>query len=110
MRATAAAQVFARRHVWTEPERRLLNHLLAYPRVLEAVERDTDPSALAGFLFEGVKEFSRFYHECPVLRAEPGLREARLALALAADRVFRHGLREAMADEERGHSPGSHRS
>lgn len=85
--ATPGAEAFG-----SDAERRLLNHLLGYARVLEVVERDTDPSGLAAFLFEGVKEFSRFYHECPVLRAEPGLREARLGLSAAADRVFRHGL------------------
>ena len=60
--------------------------------MLAAVERDCDASGLAAFLYDGVKEFSRFYHECPVLKAEPGLREARLALAACAERVFYHGL------------------
>ena len=60
--------------------------------MLAGVERDCDPSLLATFLFEGVKEFSRFYHECPVLKAEPGLREARLGLVAAAELVFTRGL------------------
>jgi arginyl-tRNA synthetase len=75
-----------------EAERRLLNHLLDWPRMLADVERDCDPSRLAGFLFEGVKEFSRFYHECPVLKAEPGLRAARLGLVAAAELVFTRGI------------------
>jgi arginyl-tRNA synthetase len=80
---TADASAFG-----AEAERRLLNHLLAYPRMLADVERDCDPSRLATYLFEGVKEFSRFYHECPVLKAEPGLKEARLGLVAAAGQVL----------------------
>jgi arginyl-tRNA synthetase len=75
-----------------EAERRLLNHLLEWPRVLADVERDCDPSRLATFVFEGVKEFSRFYHECPVLKAEPGLREARTGLVAAAELVLARGI------------------
>jgi len=76
-----------------EQERALLNHLLGYGSVLETVERTTDPSALAAWLFDGAKAFSRFYHDCPVLNAEEPLRSARLALILAAERVLGHGLR-----------------
>jgi len=76
-----------------EAERALLNHLLRYPRVLAQVERECDPSYLAGWLFEGSKLFSRFYHDCPVLKAEPDLMGARLALVRAADRVLGAGLR-----------------
>jgi len=71
-----------------DAERRLLNHLLTYPRILGDVERECDPSRLATYLFDGVKEFSRFYHDCPVLKAEPGLKEARLGLVAAAEVVF----------------------
>ena len=76
-----------------EPERALLNHLLAYGGVLEQVERTTDPAPLAGWLYDGAKAFNRFYHECPVLSADEPLRGARQALLLAAERILGHGLR-----------------
>jgi arginyl-tRNA synthetase len=61
--------------------------------VLEQVERTTDPAALSGWLYDGAKLFSRFYHDCPILSAEEPLRSARLALILATERVLGHGLR-----------------
>ena len=85
---TAAIEAGGASAFGEEAERRLLNHLLAYPRMLADTERDCDPSRLATYLFDGVKEFSRFYHDCPVLKAEPGLKEARLGLVAAAEIVF----------------------
>jgi arginyl-tRNA synthetase len=76
-----------------EAERGLLNHLLAYGEVLEQVERTTDPSALARWLFDGARAFSRFYHDCPVLSAPEPLRSARLGLVSATEQVLGHGLR-----------------
>ncbi|MHC4261122.1 MAG: arginine--tRNA ligase [Planctomycetota bacterium] len=75
-----------------EAERALLNHLLAFGSVLEQVERTTDPSPLASWLYDGAKAFSRFYHDCPVLSAEEPLRGARLALIQATERVLGQGL------------------
>ncbi|MEZ5977286.1 MAG: arginine--tRNA ligase [Planctomycetota bacterium] len=74
-------------------ERALLGHLLRYPRVLAQVESTCDPSHLANWLFDGAKTFSRFYHDCPVLKAEPALRDARLALVRATEQVMSAGLR-----------------
>ncbi|QDU65742.1 arginine--tRNA ligase [Engelhardtia mirabilis] len=76
-----------------EPERALLNHLLAYADVLEQVERTTDPAALSAWIYGGARAFSRFYHDCPVLTADEPLRSARLALSLVTERILGHGLR-----------------
>ncbi len=75
-----------------EAERALLTHLTAYPSVLARVERTCDPSGLAGYVFEGAKRFSRFYQECPVVKAEPALKHARLKLAASAQRIFTEAL------------------
>jgi len=75
-----------------EAERALLNHLLRFPDVVARMEDTYDPSGIAGFVFEGVKKFSRFYQECPVLRADPDTRRARLALAKVAEVVFVRAL------------------
>jgi arginyl-tRNA synthetase len=74
-------------------ERELLAHLLRYGEVLALVERSLDPSHLASWLYDGAKVFSRFYHDCPVLKAEEPLRSARLALCRASELVLSHGLR-----------------
>ena len=72
-----------------EAERALLNHLQTLPAVVARVERSCDPSGLAAFLYEGVRAFSRFYNQCPVLTAPPQLRVARLVLVKTTERIFR---------------------
>ncbi len=76
-----------------EPERALLSHLLRAGEVLATAERNTDVSGLATWVYEGVRAFSRFYHDCPILTAPEPLRYARLGLARAAEQVLGHGLR-----------------
>jgi arginyl-tRNA synthetase len=52
-----------------------------------------DPSVITAFLYELSKNFSRFYHECPVLNAgNPALAASRLALSRAALLVLRDAL------------------
>jgi arginyl-tRNA synthetase len=74
-------------------ERELLAHLLRYGEVLAQVEKSLDPSHLASWLYDGARLFSRFYHDCPVLKAEEPLRSARLALCRATELVLAQGLR-----------------
>ncbi len=76
----------------SEEERDLLNHLLAFAGVVERVESTCDPSHVAHWLFQCAKHFSRFYQQCPVLQAEPGLRAARLTLVACTETVMRRGL------------------
>ena len=75
-----------------EPERTLLNHLLGFPAAVARAEKTYDPSVLANWLFDMAKGFSRFYQECPVLKAESGLREARLMLVVCTEAVARRAL------------------
>jgi arginyl-tRNA synthetase len=75
-----------------EAERDLLNHLQRFPEVVARVESTCDPSNLANWLFEGAKSFSRFYQQCPVLKAEPALRAARLALVECTEAILRRGV------------------
>jgi arginyl-tRNA synthetase len=74
-------------------ERALLLGLLEFPQKLELAGRTLSPSPLANYLLELTKTFARFYHNCPVLRAEPReLALARLQLCLATAQVLRRGL------------------
>ena len=75
-----------------ETERALLNHLLRFPDEVRRAEETCDPSGIANFVFEGAKHFSRFYAECPVLKAEGSLKQARLMLAACTKDVFAHAL------------------
>jgi arginyl-tRNA synthetase len=52
-----------------------------------------DPSVLAAYLYELSRNFSRFYHDCPILNAEtPQLAASRLALSRAVLQVLRDAL------------------
>ena len=75
-----------------EAERALLGHLQHYPDILARAEKDCDPSVLANWIFSAAKHFSRFYQECPVLKAEAGLRQARLMLLVCTETVLRDAL------------------
>lgn len=75
-----------------DAERDLLNHLLRFPEAVVRAEETCDPSVIANHLFDGAKRFSRFYRECPVLRAEGPLRQARLVLAACTQQVLAYGL------------------
>jgi arginyl-tRNA synthetase len=75
-----------------EAERALLNHLLRFPAEVARAEETCDPSGLANYVFDGAKRFSRFYQECPVLKAAGSLRQARLMLAASTQVVFTRAL------------------
>ena len=78
----------------TDPnEKDLVARLLAFPRCLETAHRTLAPSPVANYLLDLTKSFARFYHNCPVLRAEPrGLALARLDLSRATAAVLKRGL------------------
>lgn len=64
-----------------------------FPRAVAEAAALYDPSALAGYLYELAKGFSRFYHDNPVLTAESeSLRSARLRIVEAVGRVMTAGL------------------
>ena len=73
-------------------ERALAVRLLGYEAaVLETVERFS-PHRLCTYLFELASEYTTFYEHCPVLKAEPAVRDSRLALSDLTARVLAHGL------------------
>lgn len=77
----------------TEPaERALALELLGFGDVVAQVGADLGPHRLCGFLFELAQRFSVFYEQCPVLKAEPAVRDARLALCRLTLDVLVRGL------------------
>jgi arginyl-tRNA synthetase len=80
-------------------ERSLLLRLMEMPRALSNSAHNLTPSHVANYLLELTKTFARFYHNCPVLRAEPhALALARVALCLATARVIKRGLALLMVE------------
>lgn len=76
-----------------EAETDLLMFLTSYPDVIEKAAKNFAPNGICTYLYELSKRFSRFYHDCPVLKAEPqGLKEARAILVKSVAKVLDHGL------------------
>jgi arginyl-tRNA synthetase len=71
----------------------LIKLLYHFPqKIVEAAER-YEPYIISRALMEIVAAFNRFYHENPVLKAEPGLRAARLCLVKCTKDIISEGLR-----------------
>ena len=70
----------------------LARHLLNFGLMLEAVGEEYRPNFLCNYLYELSGHFARFYEACPVLKAGPGEREARLLLCDLTARVLKQGL------------------
>ncbi|MBI4181745.1 MAG: arginine--tRNA ligase [Candidatus Aenigmarchaeota archaeon] len=64
-------------------ERLLLRTILAFPDEVLRAARDRRPHYLANYAYHLATCFNEFYQNLSVLRAEPGEREARLALVRA---------------------------
>ena len=82
--------------LWTalmmNQEWELLRELERFPAVVEAACVRYDPSEVANYLYGLAQTFSRFYHDCPVLSQEGGLRAARLKLCQATLHVLKNGM------------------
>lgn len=70
----------------------LTRHLLNFGLVLEAVAEEYRPNYLCNYLYELAGHFTRFYENCPVLKAAEPERASRLALCDATGRVLKQGL------------------
>ncbi|MDR2097207.1 MAG: arginine--tRNA ligase [Spirochaetaceae bacterium] len=67
-----------------DEEWELLKTIAAWPETLTEAAEKMNPSVITTWLYELSKNFSRFYHECPILGAESAeLKNARLALCRA---------------------------
>lgn len=74
-------------------ERALALTLLQYPGVLDSVADSLEPHRLCTYLRTLAEEFSRFFGQCPVLKApDDATRNARLRLCRLAGRTLEDGL------------------
>ena len=78
--------------VATPVEKQLALQLLQFgPTVLRAAE-NYKPSVLADYLFQTAQLYSSFYQRSPILKSEPAVRDARLALCALFGKVLSKGL------------------
>ena len=76
-----------------EHELMILNHLLHFPEVIEDSAIYYEPNRLAGYLLHLAEKANLFYETTPVLKAEPKLKNSRLALIEAAALIIKNGLK-----------------
>ena len=75
-----------------KPELDLAKKMLLFPDLLPTILDGFKPNILANYLYELAAEFHGFYESCPVLSAEPLVRERRLMLCDVFSRLVQGGL------------------
>jgi arginyl-tRNA synthetase len=73
-------------------ERDLIKKLLWFPSVVDQVAQSLRPHQLADYLFDLANQYSTFFNELPVLKAEPAVRASRLSLCDLVARTLAKGL------------------
>ncbi len=77
----------------SEKEISLIQHLNDFPTAVRQAGNDYNPSCIANYCYELVKEYNQFYHDFSVLREEDEQkRTVRLALSKAVSQVVKNGL------------------
>lgn len=72
----------------------IIKTLSLFPEKVEQARRGLEPSVISRYLLDVCQEFNRFYHDCPVLRAEDEkVRSTRLAIVEATSVVLSNGLK-----------------
>jgi arginyl-tRNA synthetase len=76
----------------TPVERALALRLLAYPTAVATTLDAFSPHRLCNYVYDLATDFTAFYEQCPVLKADEPVRASRLALADLTARTLAHGL------------------
>lgn len=75
-----------------EQEIHLARLLVRFGEVVPTILDDSRPNLLANYLLEVARAFHSFFEACPVLKAEPAVRDSRLALCDLTSRTLKQGL------------------
>lgn len=76
----------------SDSEWKIIIGLNKYPDIIADAAKNYEPSILVNYLLDLAQDFNSFYHDQPVLKAEPDVRKARLALVNAFRTVMQNGL------------------
>ena len=79
-------------HIAAAAEQQLALALLQFEDVLTHVADSAYPHHLAAYLYQVATLFSRFYEQCPILKAEPAVMASRLSLATLTGNTLKQGL------------------
>ncbi len=77
----------------SDKEISLIQHLNDFPAIVRQAGSDYNPSCIANYCYELVKEYNQFYHDFSVLKEEDKQKQVvRLALSQAVSQVVKNGL------------------
>jgi arginyl-tRNA synthetase len=77
-----------------DDEWELIKKVSEFPSLVSRAAEKLDPSVIAGGLYELAKDFSRYYHDVPIAKAEtPELAASRLVLSELVLLTLRNGFR-----------------
>ena len=77
----------------SDKEISLIQHLQGFQAAVRQAGTDYNPSCIANYCYELVKEYNQFYHDFSVLREEdPDKKVFRLALSDAVGQVVKNGM------------------
>ncbi|MGH2839748.1 MAG: arginine--tRNA ligase [Solirubrobacteraceae bacterium] len=88
----ALADPAAVAHELGAAERALISKLLAFPDEVADAEERRAPHRITAYALELAQVYTRFYDDCPVLKAEDHVRPFRLRLSFAAQRTIARSL------------------
>lgn len=72
----------------------IIKTLGLFPEKVEQARRELEPSVISRYLLDVCQEFNRFYHDCPVLKADDEeVKNTRLAIVKATSTVLHNGLK-----------------
>jgi arginyl-tRNA synthetase len=79
-------------HELADPEVSLLERLSRFPVVVQRSAEDYKPLHIANYVYDLARDFTEFYQNCPVIKAEQHERAFRLRLTAAARQVIDNAL------------------
>ena len=80
-------------HELEEKEVKLIELISKWPEVVERAAQDYKTLYITNHAYDLAKAFNEFYNHCPVLKAEPEVRDFRLRLVKAAGQAVANSLR-----------------
>ena len=76
-----------------EKEVTLIRRLADFPSVVKEAGRSYSPALVANYVYDLVKEYNQFYHDCSILKEEDAaVRSMRLELSAVTADVIRRGM------------------
>jgi len=76
-----------------DKEKNLLRLIHEFPSVVTGAGETYNPSLIANFMYELVKEYNQFYHDYSILKEEdPEIRKFRLVLSKVVSQIVKNGM------------------